>query len=88
MIRPGPPVVTAQPAAAGDSVCLTEDILTTESAAHRVAVDPEQFRKWAKRRQLRPVTYVRVGRSTKAVWSLEQVLEADRRGPTARTATN
>lgn len=78
--RPGPPVPTGQAAAGSATVCLTEDVITTEDAAHRVGVATDSFRTWAKRRGLRPTMRVRIGRSSYAVWSLVEVLDADTRG--------
>lgn len=56
--------------------CLTEDIVTTEAAAHRVGVSVEYFYVWAQRRGVEPVHRARVGRSTVAAWSLGAVLDA------------
>lgn len=63
-------------AAAPDTECLTEDVVSTEAAAHRVGVPREQFKVWARRRGLTPAYRVRVGRSTVAAWSLAAVLDA------------
>lgn len=68
--------------------CLTEDLVSTEAAAYRVGVDADQFSKWARRRALAPAVRVRVGRSTRAAWSLAAVLDAQVRGPVARTRSN
>jgi hypothetical protein len=78
--RPGPPVPTGLDAPPAGTVCLTDDVLTTEDAAHRVGVGTDSFRTWAKRRGLRPTMHVRIGRSSHAVWSLVEVLDAETRG--------
>lgn len=56
----------------------------TQKAAQRVGVDEAQFSKWARRRGLRPLRYVHLGRTRYAVWDLEQVLDARDRGPIMR----
>lgn len=86
--RSGPPVPTGLDADPADTVCLTQDVVTTADAAHRVGVSSDSFRKWARRRGLVPTTRVRVGRSSYAVWSLTAVLDAEARGPVARTRSN
>lgn len=62
----------------------TTQLVGTDSAARRVDVDPRQFSKWARRRGLRPVRYVNLGRMRYAIWDLEQVLDARERGPVER----
>ncbi|MBD3781685.1 MAG: hypothetical protein IE926_01835 [Micrococcales bacterium] len=66
---------------ATDTECLTEDIVSTATAAHRVGVSVEHFYVWARRRGVTPVHRVRVGRSTVAAWSLSAVLDAHSRRP-------
>lgn len=67
--------ITIGDAAAGTE-CLTEDLVSTEAAAHRVGVSVAHFYVWARRRGLEPAVRVRVGRSTHAAWSLAAVLDA------------
>ncbi|QIM19891.1 hypothetical protein G7075_00065 [Phycicoccus sp. HDW14] len=71
---PRPGIVLGGPAT--ETECLTEDIVSTEAAAHRVGVATDQFKTWARRRGLKPAVRVRVGRSTRAGWSLAAVLDA------------
>lgn len=59
-------------------------VIGTDSAARRVGLDPKQFSKWARRRGLKPLRYVNLGRLRYAVWDLEQLLDAHERGPVAR----
>jgi hypothetical protein len=62
----------------------TQHPIGTDSAAARVGVDPAQFSKWARRRGLKPVRYVNLGRLRYAVWDLDEVLDALERGPVKR----
>jgi hypothetical protein len=67
---------------------IIEKYVGTKAAAEAVSVDPIQFSKWAKRRGLTPCRYAWVGRVRYAVWDLDEVYDAEERGPIARTKTN
>jgi len=54
-------------------VTVTE--VTTASAAAAVDKTRTAFLQWAHRERLSPVRRVRVGRSTHALWDLDEVLE-------------
>lgn len=58
--------------------------LSTKAAAERVGVPEDQFKTWARRRRLKPRRYVRLGRTSYAVWALEDVLAAQRTRPDNR----
>jgi len=66
---------------------IIEKYVGTEAAAAAVDVDPAQFSKWARRRDLKPYRYAFVGRTRYAVWDLDEVYEAEQRGPVARKDT-
>lgn len=56
-------------------------LMTTDKAARLLDIRPDTFRSWARRRDLRPVRHVRLGRSTIALWDMDQVFEAEQRDP-------
>lgn len=64
------------------------DVVSTAYAAQHVDVPAPRFSQWARRRGLAPLGHVRLGRSFVAVWSMDAVLDAERRGPVARTSSN
>lgn len=53
----------------------------TATAAAALGKTPPQFRAWAHRRGLKPVRTIRLGRSTIALYDLQQVYETDRHAP-------
>ena len=61
--------------AAIETECLTDDLISTETAAHRIGMTTDAFYVWARRKHLDPVARVRVGRSTQALWSRSAVLD-------------
>lgn len=61
-----------------------EHMGTTDKAAAAVGVAPSSFRAWAADRGLKAVRHVRLGRSSVALWDLDQVFEAERNGVVRR----
>lgn len=59
-------------------------LVSTNRAAEAVGVQPTAFRTWARRRGLVAVRYVWVGRVRHAVWDLDEVYDAEARGPVRR----
>jgi hypothetical protein len=51
------------------------DLFTTSEAAARVGVAPRSFKTWAYRRGIRPMQRHRVGSTTVALWSRQEVLD-------------
>jgi hypothetical protein len=60
------------------------ELASTEGAAEAVGVKVTSFRAWAADRGLKPAHRVRIGRSTRALWDLDEVYAAERRGITRR----
>lgn len=55
--------------------------VSTRDAAVLANVSEAAFPQWARRRGLKPIDKVRVGRATKCVWDGDEVLDATRARP-------
>lgn len=55
---------------------MTRRNVTTTEAAYLAGVDPRSFSRWARDRDLAPVSRMRIGRSWVTLWSVSSLMRA------------